>query len=226
MDSGVGKRRSSAKVSRTTVISHAYLRSASRRYPISPVCKTSFNFIICSPKLPRRTFLLRQVTFLSHIMASQAKYSEDTVEQVKTAGWNSDKSVQQYARAERVTRPFARYLVKQSGVATDVGTNDVHVLDLATGTGAVITETYDEVPKERWPDLKITGADVSPHMLEFLKKKGEVEGWKGLETRIEDGNVGHRDLILWADCADGGNRTYNWARKCTRTPSSRSASSS
>jgi hypothetical protein len=48
---------------------------------------------------------------------------------------------------------------------------------------------YDAVPKEKWDELKILGGDVSNSMLAYLKGRGEKEGWKGLETRIVDGNV-------------------------------------
>ncbi|KAF2727178.1 S-adenosyl-L-methionine-dependent methyltransferase, partial [Polyplosphaeria fusca] len=103
--------------------------------------------------------------------------------------WDNAELVQQYARADRVTRPFGRVLVDNSGIAASVGQGkDVHAIDLATGTGAVIQGIYDAVPTEGWSGLKVTGTDVSQHMLDYLKGKGEREGWTGLQTQIADGN--------------------------------------
>lgn len=92
-----------------------------------------------------------------------------------------------YANAENATRPFCKILVEKSGLANVK--KDVHVFDLATGTGAAIQELYDAVPKEQWEHLKVLGADSSPAMLEYLKARGEKSEWPGLKIEVMDGNV-------------------------------------
>ncbi|KAF1846081.1 S-adenosyl-L-methionine-dependent methyltransferase [Cucurbitaria berberidis CBS 394.84] len=100
--------------------------------------------------------------------------------------WQEDDVAKKYENAEKATRPFGKILVDKSGLAHL--NSDAHVFDLATGTGAVVKELYDAVPKEKWGKLKILAADVSPPMLEYVKKWAETEGWTGTETQIVDGN--------------------------------------
>jgi ubiquinone/menaquinone biosynthesis C-methylase UbiE len=101
--------------------------------------------------------------------------------------WHDPSVAQRYVNAENATRPFAQILMQKANIhSLD---KDAHVLDLATGTGAAIAELYNAVPKEKWSHLKVLGADVSQDMLNYLAKRGESEGWTGLETRVVDGNV-------------------------------------
>lgn len=107
-----------------------------------------------------------------------------------SGGFLDAKAAEIYKSAEKATRPFAKIIVQKSGVAQCVESGgEAHVLDFACGTGAVIQEVYNSVPKEKWGQLKVTGTDVSPAMLEYLGKRGEREGWVGLETKVVDGNV-------------------------------------
>lgn len=100
------------------------------------------------------------------------------------------KAAEQYENAENATRPFAKIIVEKSGIAQLIESGeDVRVLDFACGTGAVIQEVYDSVPKAKWGQLKVTGTDFSPAMLEYLANRGKREGWTGLDTKIVDGNV-------------------------------------
>ena len=103
------------------------------------------------------------------------------------AAWQKSDIAEKYANAENATRPFTRIVVEKSGLAQS--NSSAYVFDLATGTGAAIKELYDTVPKENWGQMKVLGGDVSPPMLEYLKKRGEEEGWAGLDTQIVDGNV-------------------------------------
>lgn len=99
-------------------------------------------------------------------------------------------AAEQYKNAENASRPFAKVAVEKSGIAHRIESGEqIRVLDFACGTGAVIQEVYDSVPKEKWGQLQVTGTDFSPVMLEYLGKRGEREGWTGLETKIVDGNV-------------------------------------
>ncbi|KAF2263051.1 S-adenosyl-L-methionine-dependent methyltransferase [Lojkania enalia] len=101
--------------------------------------------------------------------------------------WNSGKVVQQYTRVEDVTRHFAESVVKRSGISRFNG--DANVVDLGTGTGIVVAKIYEALPKERWDGIRILGGDVSREMLAYLKGRAQVEGWRGLETEVVDGNA-------------------------------------
>lgn len=103
------------------------------------------------------------------------------------AMWHDSSTAQRYANAENATRPFAKILMQKANI--DSLNKETHILDLATGTGAAVAELYAAVPKEKWSHMKVLGADVNQDMLDFLSKRGESEGWTGLETAIVDGNV-------------------------------------
>jgi SAM-dependent methyltransferase len=103
-----------------------------------------------------------------------------------TAAWHDSAIAQKYVNGEKATRPYAKILVEKSNLAD---AKDAYVLDLACGTGAVIQEIYDAVPREKWGKLKVHGGDVSQPMLDYLKTRGEGNGWVGLETGVVDGNV-------------------------------------
>ncbi|KAH8640612.1 hypothetical protein IG631_03553 [Alternaria alternata] len=99
-------------------------------------------------------------------------------------------AAQRYKNAEKATGPYAKTLVGQSGIVAHLDSGaEANVLDFACGTGVVVQKLYDTIPKERWGQLKVLGADISPPMLEYLKARGEKQGWMGLETKIVDGNV-------------------------------------
>lgn len=100
--------------------------------------------------------------------------------------WGSPGSAARYANAEVASRPFAKIMVEKLDFASL--DEQINVFDLATGTGIVVQELYDAVPHEKWDHIKVLGADVNREMLEYLKVRGEAQGWKGLETRVVDGN--------------------------------------
>ena len=103
------------------------------------------------------------------------------------ARWYDGDVAERYANAENATRPFAKMMVERSGLEQQLD-KDVHIFDLATGTGAAIQELYDAVPKEQWGHLKVLGGDVSASMIEYLKRRGEAQGWTGLSVQVVDGN--------------------------------------
>ncbi|KNG45180.1 coq5 family [Stemphylium lycopersici] len=105
------------------------------------------------------------------------------------AGFLDASAAQKYKRAEVATLPYAKIMVEKSGIAKHVKKGaSAHVLDFACGTGAVVQELYNSVPKEKWGNLKVRGTDMSPAMLEYLEARGKSEGWTGLETGVVDGN--------------------------------------
>lgn len=98
-----------------------------------------------------------------------------------------DKSVaERYANAEHATAPFAKLLASKANFAA---AKDMHVLDLATGTGAAVAQVYAAIPAENWASVSVVGTDVSAPMLEYLAKRAEKEGWRGLSTATVDGSV-------------------------------------
>lgn len=111
-----------------------------------------------------------------------------------STAWSQADVAEKYANAENATRPFARIMVEKSGLPSSISSSQegkevYNVFDLATGTGAAIQELYDAVPREKWGQLKVLGGDLSAPMLAYLGKRGEKQGWMGLETRVVDGNV-------------------------------------
>jgi ubiquinone/menaquinone biosynthesis C-methylase UbiE len=103
--------------------------------------------------------------------------------------WQDKSAAERYARGEAATRPFAEILLQTSKLATAKLEDETYVLDIAAGTGAVEAAIYGALPKEKLGTVKVLGSDISQPMLDYLKARGEKEGWKGLETEIVDGNV-------------------------------------
>lgn len=119
-------------------------------------------------------------------MAAQKVSSSYLMDKMGSA-WHDPDVAKRYENAENATRPYAKIIIEKSGITQSDA--EVNILDLATGTGAVVKELYAAVPKEKWGNLKILGGDISPPMLDYLKKIGEREGWTGLKTEVVDGSV-------------------------------------
>jgi ubiquinone/menaquinone biosynthesis C-methylase UbiE len=99
-------------------------------------------------------------------------------------------AAQKYKNAEKATRPYAKIIVEKAGLAEFLESGaEANILDFACGTGVVVQEIYDTIPREKWGQLKVLGTDISQPMLEYLRARGENQGWTGLETKIVDGNV-------------------------------------
>jgi ubiquinone/menaquinone biosynthesis C-methylase UbiE len=109
-------------------------------------------------------------------------------------GWKDKASAEKYARAELATRPFADLLVQTSKLPAARPEDEVYVIDIAAGTGAVEAAIYDALPKEKLDTVKVLGTDLSQSMLDYLEARGEQEGWEGLETKIVDGTVS----LVWS----------------------------
>ncbi|KAH6639547.1 S-adenosyl-L-methionine-dependent methyltransferase [Boeremia exigua] len=93
---------------------------------------------------------------------------------------------ERYKAAENATRPFAKTMVAVTEELTTLKSTPVHILDLGCGTGAIVAELYDAIPQAQWPDLHILAGDISQPMLEYLKTRGEQEGWSSLTTQNID----------------------------------------
>ena len=135
----------------------------------------------------------------------------------KGPNWHDADVAERYKNGERATREYAKILVSKSGLPES--TSETCVLDIATGTGAVIQELYDAVPKEKWGNLKVLATDISESMLNYLRQRGESQGWTSLETQIVDGKVSgdaKHDICPCEGRANtAGNRTSNYQKKHT-----------
>jgi ubiquinone/menaquinone biosynthesis C-methylase UbiE len=114
--------------------------------------------------------------------------SSSTAERGVKDQWQDDGVARKYLNAENATRPYAKILVDKSGLKDG---EESYVLDLACGTGAVVQEIYDAVPREKWDGVRVYGGDVSQGMLDYLTSRGSSNGWTGLTTGVVDGNVSH-----------------------------------
>ncbi|CAN9100485.1 unnamed protein product [Alternaria alternata] len=75
-------------------------------------------------------------------------------------------AAQRYKNAEKATGPYAKTIVGQSGIVAHLDSGaEANVLDFACGTGVVVQKLYDTIPKERWGQLKVLGADISPPII-------------------------------------------------------------
>ena len=113
--------------------------------------------------------------------------------------WLDDDDVAaKYARAEKATKPFAEIMLQKAGVSGFTGNEQI--LDIATGTGAVIAALHEAVGKEKQDGLKIVAGDISDSMLEYVGKRAERDGWKGVDLRKINGVVslfGSRSMYNW-----------------------------
>jgi len=97
--------------------------------------------------------------------------------------WNAER----YANAERATRPFARALLQHARLEDT--SYPIHLFDLACGTGAVVAELYDAVPRDKWYEVKVLAGDKSAGMVQYVQQRSGKEGWDGVQAKEVDGNV-------------------------------------
>lgn len=140
-----------------------------------------------NPKLPVPIPHPAITTSISSIISQSKLKIMATADAVKSAWQNSTDVAQRYKMAENATRPFAKTMVDLTEQLTTIKTTPVQIFDLGCGTGAVVAEIYASLKQEQWGDLEVLAGDVSPAMLEYLKKRGEEEGWSGLTTKMVDG---------------------------------------
>lgn len=110
------------------------------------------------------------------------------------AVFSEENAAERYRPCEKGTAPFARILVEKADLAQLDG--PVDVFDFATGTGAVVEAIYDAVPKDKWNHLTVSGGDVSPVMINYMKARAEKAGWTGVDGRVVDGTVYYSLLSL------------------------------
>lgn len=95
-----------------------------------------------------------------------------------------------YRAASRVTGPYAKALVQQSGIvkALSTGNRELGVLDQACGTGVVAEALCGELeaagtPEKNW-HLKCT--DTAQAMLDAMSDLVKEKGWHNVETAKSD----------------------------------------
>ncbi|KAI1972891.1 hypothetical protein LOZ53_001968 [Ophidiomyces ophidiicola] len=100
--------------------------------------------------------------------------------------WNDPKIVEDYRISERVTVVFARSLVDQSGVISDIDNEKpLCILDNACGTGA-LSLVLQETLRNRSSGWKLTCADLSEAMVGSVAARIKEEGWKNTDTAVAD----------------------------------------
>jgi ubiquinone/menaquinone biosynthesis C-methylase UbiE len=95
-----------------------------------------------------------------------------------------------YRAASRVTGPYAKALVQQSGIvkALSAGNRQLSVLDQACGTGVVAEALHGEfaaagTTESNW-NLKCT--DSAQAMLDAMDDLVKEKGWQNVETAKSD----------------------------------------
>ena len=83
----------------------------------------------------------------------------------------------QYGPAEHMTGPLGRFLLEQCGLDRADGSEDIVLLDNATGTGIVLVHLYDLLPPAAQTRLQVVAGDVQPSMLKAVQERAEKNGW-------------------------------------------------
>lgn len=131
----------------------------------APQLFTSFSFL-------RNTLLIIHSSTMS---ASEAK-----------EGWHNPEIAELYQRAEAASGPFARAVIKQSGL-TDYPSSagPLVILSDACGAGAVTAWLYDIVCSDK--GMRVTCGDTAEGMTQYVEKRIERDGWTGAKAKIIDG---------------------------------------
>ncbi|UPX11893.1 uncharacterized protein EKO05_0002477 [Ascochyta rabiei] len=120
-------------------------------------------------------------------MAAQTPSTKSELDPASTSAWHSSDVAQQYKFAENATRPFAALMVSKTHLAHSVTSKPARIFDLACGTGAVEAEMYSAIEQHKWDAVEVLAGDISQPMVDYLARRGEREGWRGLTTRVVDG---------------------------------------
>ena len=95
----------------------------------------------------------------------------------------------QYGPAEHMTGPLGRFLLEQCGLDRADGSEDIVLLDNATGTGIVLVHLYDLLPPAAQTRLQVVAGDVQPSMLKAVQERAEKNGWTSTRTQTVDAVV-------------------------------------
>ena len=117
----------------------------------------------------------------------------DTQKDIMASAWNDPNIAEKYKIGENATRPFAEIMTKKAGLETYKG--NLKILDVGTGTGAVIAQIYKRLG-DRQDGVEVLASDISESMLQYVRERGQKEGWKGLNTGTVDGAVSVASLVL------------------------------
>ena len=103
--------------------------------------------------------------------------------------WTSKEFAERYGPAEAMTGPFGRHLLTQCGLDRADGSEDIVLLDNATGTGIDLVHLYDVLPQAAKERLQVVAGDISPAMIESAKARIEKNGWQGITAQVVDATV-------------------------------------
>lgn len=91
-----------------------------------------------------------------------------------------------------VSRGLMRHLIGPLIVQMGISQNmqsPVKFLDLACGTGVASSEVQMRLPKAVREESSFIASDLSPDMVEIVKKRIEAEEWLNTETMVLDAQV-------------------------------------
>lgn len=118
-----------------------------------------------------------------HRMSSGMSLSDTSVY------WKSPDIKTIYRAAHKVTGPFAKSLVQQSGVisaASNAGGDRLKLLDQACGTGVVAEALHNEFASAHaegvTPNWQLKCTDISPPMLESIGELIAKNKWENVEV--------------------------------------------
>ncbi|KAH8819460.1 S-adenosyl-L-methionine-dependent methyltransferase [Xylogone sp. PMI_703] len=126
-----------------------------------------------------------QLNAVIHTATSCAKMSSTTNKVNLDSLWNNPDIALLYKSAHKVTGPFAKTLVQQSGV-TATHEQPLVLLDQGSGFGAVATALHDELGRTPEKEWRLTCTDVSEPMMERLRDKIKSEGWQNIDVTYAD----------------------------------------
>lgn len=93
--------------------------------------------------------------------------------------------VSDYRTAEKTTLPYARDLVKQSGVASAAG-EPLTILDQACGIGVVAVALHDAFRNQPGKHWRLTCTDVSDSMIAAIQERIQENGWENTDAAVSD----------------------------------------
>lgn len=151
------------------------------------ICTQARHFIPQSSLLTPSANLLQFLPETSqHLHAIAMASSHEAMKEAAENHWQNKDIAEKYKIAENATFPYAQVMAKKARLDKS---EDISAFDFACGTGAVTAALYEALPKEKWEKMKVFGGDVSQPMLDYLKERGQKEGWTGLSTGIVDAAV-------------------------------------
>ncbi|TBU42287.1 S-adenosyl-L-methionine-dependent methyltransferase [Dichomitus squalens] len=100
--------------------------------------------------------------------------------------WKSEEFAKRHKGAEHITGPFGLQLLLQCGLDRAEGSEDIVLLDNATGTGIVLEYLYGILPPAAKARLQVVAGDLSPAMISAVQERIEQNGWVHIDAKLVD----------------------------------------